>query len=68
MRIISPTLYTLNDSTLFRIEYFGIKYVQPQDLVDTCVESPTSKEVMDGVKFCRDAKDVCAIVPLCNKM
>ncbi|KAG0264178.1 hypothetical protein BG011_007332 [Mortierella polycephala] len=54
---LSGVLYLEDRPTSLQKRYFGTKYEQLQNLVDTRVEYPTAEEVMDAVQVCRDAKD-----------
>ncbi|KAG0362199.1 hypothetical protein BGZ54_008720, partial [Gamsiella multidivaricata] len=54
---LSGVLFLEDRPTSLQKRYFGTKYEQLQDLVDTRVEYPTAEEVMGAVQVCRDAKD-----------
>ncbi|KAF9186657.1 hypothetical protein BGZ51_009347 [Haplosporangium sp. Z 767] len=54
---LSGVLFLEDRPTSLQKRYFGTKYEQLQDLVDTRVKYPTAEEVMDAVQVCRDAKD-----------
>ncbi|KAG0314013.1 hypothetical protein BGZ99_008434, partial [Dissophora globulifera] len=61
---LSGVLFLEDRPTSLQKRYFGTKYSQLQDLVDTRVEYPTAEEVMDAVRICRDVKDAYKKVSL----